>query len=142
MIGKPTVTIDLRPLREFKAAVEDGGVSTKYPQITRALKQWAARYRGFIRERFDIFSKGGGNWAPLAPATIAARRKGKKRKKAKPAILRDTGVLFAALSPTFGKPGQIQEIIKFGVEVGKLGAATVSPEEILEAFDAHDGVVA
>jgi D-beta-D-heptose 7-phosphate kinase/D-beta-D-heptose 1-phosphate adenosyltransferase len=29
-----------------------------------------------------------------------------------------------------------------GVEVGKLGAATVSPEEILEAFDAHDGVVA
>lgn len=29
-----------------------------------------------------------------------------------------------------------------GVEVGKLGAATVSPEEILEAFDAHDGIVA
>jgi D-glycero-beta-D-manno-heptose-7-phosphate kinase len=29
-----------------------------------------------------------------------------------------------------------------GVEVGKLGAATVSPEEILEAFDAHDGVFA
>jgi D-beta-D-heptose 7-phosphate kinase/D-beta-D-heptose 1-phosphate adenosyltransferase len=24
-----------------------------------------------------------------------------------------------------------------GVEVGKLGAATVSPEEVLEAFDAH-----
>jgi rfaE bifunctional protein kinase chain/domain len=29
-----------------------------------------------------------------------------------------------------------------GVEVGKLGAATVSPAELLEAFDAHDGGVA
>lgn len=37
-------------------------------------KRWAARWMAFIRRRFDQFSKGGGDWPPLAESTRNARR--------------------------------------------------------------------
>lgn len=139
-----SVTADLKPLKEFRQAV--GG--TANPHVSRALRQWAARYRSFTRERFDRYSKGGGDWEPLAASTLRARRKGKqgtnklggtvaRRNKAgklvdkagkfvtavNAAILRDTGVLFAALRPTFGQPGQVEEVTEFGVRVGFGGTA-------------------
>jgi hypothetical protein len=138
MLGPATVTVDLKSLKDFRTELTKPSPAAP---IVRALKQWAARYRSFVRERFDTYSKGGGTWKPLALSTIYARRhrkstarKIKKMRKegasegdirdvANVSILRDTGTLFAALHPTFGKPGQVEEMTEFGVKVGFGGAA-------------------
>lgn len=80
----------------------------------KTYRRWAARYSTFVRRWYA--AEGNGTWASLAPATIAQRRSGKRRKKKrhKPGtaktttrggatartvtILRDTGVLYNALS--------------------------------------------
>ncbi len=54
-------------LAAFKQAVR----SQLAPTVT---KQWAARWMGFIRRRFDRASKGDGTWAPLANSTVERRR--------------------------------------------------------------------
>lgn len=119
---KVTVKVDLEPLRRFNTELSRDLRGSGSGHIRAALKQWAVRYRSFVQERFDTFSKGGGDWPPLSPRTIAGRRKGRGSRrfaKGAVAILRDTGTLFGALSPTFtGKPGQLQEDIPFGVRVG------------------------
>jgi hypothetical protein len=62
---------------------------------------------------------------PLAPSTIAARRKGTAQKTkrggkpapaAKPEILRDTGLLLNSLS--IGSKGNVNELLTDGVSVG------------------------
>ena len=113
----PTITahvkVDLGPLIEFKSELAMGLHATSgNNHIRKAFKQWAARYRGFIQERFDTYSKGGGDWPPL-------KNKRKRGSKDKASILRDTGTLFAALAPVFQrKPGSIQEDIEYGIRVG------------------------
>ncbi len=99
--------------------VEELRTTTASGPVRDALKKWAARYRSFAQLRFDRFSKGGGNWKPLAPSTLRRRRKGKRKNVRKATILRDTGTLFAALDPTFtSRPGQLETNIPFGVTVG------------------------
>lgn len=91
---------------------------------TPIFKKWAFRYRSFVQHRFDRFSKGGGNWPSLSPLTIARRRKGKRKGKGRVAILRDTGTLLTALTPSFQRlPGQLQQIVTDGVRVGIGGPA-------------------
>lgn len=232
------IKIDLRELQKFDKDLSQG-LQDKTGPIGRALKQWGFRYRSFVQERFDKYSKGGGDWKPLSDRTKFRRRKGtkgagklrlkkfKKRtkgknisvldkqgrirhvnkdrhkggkkghntrtklrdirreivetslrtdlnpkqknakvkrlfkklhnarkratkqhkanrisranarirshnsnekqrwlKESKHSILRDTGTLFAALSPTFsGKPGAVEENIPFGIRVGYGGPA-------------------
>ena len=132
------VKVNIEGLKRFAKDVERG-LKTGAKPIGDAFRQWAVRYRSAMQERFDAFSKGGGDWAPLKPATIAARRHGKggKYKRGKKAlgaaiatgggqvsILRDTGVLFNTLSPEFiGAPGQHQKTIPYGIEVGFGGSA-------------------
>lgn len=83
--------------------------------------QWAARYRGFLRERFVRYSRGGGDWAPLKKK----RRRGARKKAA---ILRDTGTLFAVLDVAFqNNPGQLQQDLPNGVRVG-FGGPETHPE--------------
>jgi len=75
-------------------------------------------FKAFLQDRFDTFSKGGGDWAPLAESTIRRRRAGKKGSR-RVSILRDTGLLFGALDPTsVDPPGAISRRIPFGIEVG------------------------
>jgi hypothetical protein len=133
-----TVDVDLSDLQKFGrdivAQVEDGQAGV----IGDVFTLWAYRYRSYAQLRFDAFSKGGGDWQPLKDSTVAGRRSGTKRTKGnayrnslkpqtksssgrnkKVSILRDTGILFAALSPVFvGSPGAIQQRIKFGIKVG------------------------
>jgi len=98
-------------------------LSTNSPAILKTMKQWGARYRSFSQRRFDLFSKGGGNWPPLAESTIKRRRKG-KRKSGTIAILRDTGTLFRALNPVLGQPGSFEQVAGlFTVELGFGGAS-------------------
>lgn len=132
------ITVDLKPLQEFRETVAADLRRSSNSPIRQALHQWGARFRSFTQERFDRQSKGGG-WPALALSTIARRRKGKKGRQTNRSslarntkqggrlvsaggvysILRDTGQLFAALTPFFSrKPGQLQEDIPFGVRVG------------------------
>ena len=123
-------------LREFEKEIKSQ-LANGYGPINKAVKLWAVRYRSFAQQRFDIFSKGGGDWQKLSSYTLARRRKGVKSNSIQlklsyqtpnkfvqpttkqPAILRDTGTLFAALSPIYvGSPGAIEEIIANGIRVG------------------------
>lgn len=118
-----TVKINLEDLKRFKSLLDDdlrsGGQKAGGSPINNAFKQWGVRVRSFLQQRFVTFSRGGGNWAPLKPATIRARRKSKTRFGLSAAILRDTGTLFNALSPEFtGKPGALEERIPYGIRIG------------------------
>lgn len=134
-----SVNINLKGLERFKQQVEAQLNGAEGP-IRKALKLWAVRYRSWCQQRFDLYSKGGGDWQKLALSTIKRRRQGTKSNitklkqllAAKPqkdsqsvsgggqySILRDTGLLFGALSPVFNNaPGSLEETIPFGVRVG------------------------
>ena len=43
------------------------------PQFDTFSKRVLAMYSGYVQRRFDIFSRGGGDWKPLAPSTIYRR---------------------------------------------------------------------
>ena len=75
----------------------------------QAMKDLAFIYLADTRKRYVKFSRGGGDWKALKPATIRNRRKGKKTKKTprgssgtgnkNAQILRDTGLLLNSLTP-------------------------------------------
>lgn len=129
----PDVRINLRPLKKMR----------KIPR--RVFNLWADRYRKFAADRFSRFSRGGGNWKKLSPATIAQRRKSKsgralRRRSKKTAVLTsgmktrkgflsfaatilfDTGMLFNALLGR-GRRGALQQKLPKGVRVGYGGTA-------------------
>lgn len=133
------VKVNLKPLERFAKSIGDDLRLRGRGPIRDALRQWAARYRGYTRQRFVNNSKGGGDWKQLRPSTIARRRKGervqgRRRTSASQkileqrgglsvavggvAILRDTNTLFAAMDPQPGKPGSIEQDIPFGIRVG------------------------
>ena len=134
-----TVSIDLSGLQKFESKIDEQLAGGGEGPIAQCLELWAFRYRSYIQLRFDAYSKGGGNWRQLALSTIKKRRKGKSnvkmfreslarntKKKGQLVnaggtytILRDTGILFAALAPVFSNaPGAIEERIPFGIKVG------------------------
>lgn len=106
------VVLNLKPLQTFTAMVRnDSG------PIQKGFKQWGEVYRSFIWERFDTYSKGGGDWKPLSPKTIARRRKGSGSGLVA-AILVDLAIMKNALAPNLIKPGRFDEKIKGGIRVG------------------------
>jgi len=125
------VRLDLTRLLKFKQHLlaADAGTPGYFAPL---FLKWAARYLSFAAERFDKFSKGGGDWPPLKESTIR-RRRGQRTKKERAAsakkkglraaILVDTGTLKAALSPSFEAPGQVKDLIPRGVRVGFGGSA-------------------
>lgn len=135
--------LNLAGLIAFRGMVRALGKPGAPTPLRRVLVQWAAVYRSAMQERFIKFSDGGGDWKPLSRSTLAARRRkkggrlrsksGKRRKfksgsfsllSKRPRILRDTGILFAALSPRFqGSPGALEQDIPFGIRVGYGGGA-------------------
>lgn len=121
------VKVDMSGFGNFRKTINAGlaGADDSNP-IRAALRQWGARFRSFVQERFVKFSRGGGDWPPLKPATQARRRGARAGSKGPRAfsLLRDTGTLFNALSPTFDvTPGKLQEDIPFGIKVGYGGPA-------------------
>lgn len=110
-----TVDVDLAPLKRFEAALDRDLRANGSGPIRAAIRQWGARFRAFIQERFVRMSRGG--WPPL-------KRRRRRGKGGSVAILRDTGTMFNALTPVFAsKPGAIQKDIPFGVRVGYGGPA-------------------
>lgn len=108
-----TLKLWRRDISSQLSSSSDGG-----GRIVAVFKQWAVRYRSFVQLRFDKLSRGSGEWPALSPVTIATRRKNSQT------ILRDTGALFAAISPAWNSPpGGINELIEGGVKVGFGGPA-------------------
>lgn len=70
------IKIDLSGLKQFADKVQSQLNGQSNGPVAIALKQWGFRYRSFAQERFDIFSRGGGDWPALALSTIKKRRKG------------------------------------------------------------------
>ena len=120
------VKINLDGLKRFRSQIEQNLRGTTNGPIRAALRQWGARFRGFIHERYSDFSRGGGGWRALDKKTIAHRRKGKGGGGAAivAAILVDTGTLKNSMDPKMAKPaGSIQQDVPFGVLVGYGGPA-------------------
>jgi hypothetical protein len=134
------VKVDLSGLKKFQDLI-DKGLRRKSGPVHDALTQWIRRYRGAMSERFDTFSRGGGDWPALAQSTINARRHGTsksggrgktgaralKKEQAtgggQVSILRDTGMIFNALDPAGRRAGNWDDYIANGVEVGFGGSA-------------------
>ena len=156
------VHVDLAPLNRFAASVETAMRGPSGSPMRRAVKQWAVIYRAWAKERFSRLSRGGGGWAPLKPATIEARRKGKERTikswrhrgkrgkkkrwrsttktvaKGTVAILIDTETLIGGLDPSFNPAkGALQKDIPFGVTVGYGGRAKHEESKGTIALIAH-----
>lgn len=101
-----SVDVRVRGLARLTKAVGDRG-----PHVDRIMKRWSVITRSFLRRRFVEQSKGGADWPPLAESTIRRRRKPKGKGSAggnNVAVLRDTGILLAALSPQLS-PGGIED---------------------------------
>lgn len=95
------VKVEIEGLKRLRKQVDRNPALGK--EIANA---WSIIYRAFTRQRFHRFSRGGGDWAPLAESTLKRRRKGSGEGNA--AILRDTGAMFAALQPALGSAGLLQ----------------------------------
>ncbi len=133
-MARVKVLLDLRGLERYRKEVRRGLRSLSPSPMRDVLKKWAFRYRGAMRQRYDRFSKGGGDWKPLKESTKKARRHGKGGRsrrgskayaKAKASgggkisILRDTNEMFSVLSPVFRRlPGQSEQNVPFGIVVG------------------------
>lgn len=141
-MGSIKVTVNVPGLTNGAAAVGGMSRTPPPPPIARMFDQWGHRYETFIRRRFDRYSKGGGDWAPLALSTGNARRAPARRSAASPlrtgaasslfrdtarggalvgtgrraSILVNTGILKAAL--TIGARGNQFKQIPGGVRYG------------------------
>jgi hypothetical protein len=118
------VTVNLGKTKALIAAVNG-----RSPALMKWKRQAAEAYRSQIFNRFNRFSRGGGDWKQTARsrANSTVKRKGRKIKGAdgrlrNAFILRKTHTLFKAWSPVWRNlPGQYQRITEDSVEVGVKG---------------------
>jgi hypothetical protein len=61
-------------MAEIRRAMDSLRSETPAPEIQAWQTQTLSRVETYIRRRFNLFSRGGGNWPPLALSTIRARR--------------------------------------------------------------------
>lgn len=94
-----TVTFDVSGADRLAAFLGGGDVNGA---MTNMLHQWGARYLAFTRRRFVQHSRGGGDWKPLAPSTIRARRAGK--------VKRVDGFSIRGIGKAKTKAGQIARV--------------------------------
>ena len=77
-----TVTLESSGLDAITAGLAQSQGSSPPAPIRDMYTKWASRTQAFNEERFDRFSVGGGDWAPLALSTIRRRQEAEKRGKA------------------------------------------------------------
>jgi hypothetical protein len=132
MTARAAVKIDLSGIRRLESLVQYDLNGPSNGPVRAALRQWGPRYGSFVQLRWTKQSRGGGEWAPLAPSTLKRRRKGKKKKDEKKdkkktkkkkrieaAILIDTGTLYNVASfDRAGWPGRVSDDIPFGMRLG------------------------
>lgn len=121
-----TVTTSIAALKAYAGSLDATNQKVYF--------RWAVRYRSFVQRRFNTFSRGGGDWPPLAASTIKKRKPAAKRKGTQStpkvrvaSILRDTNTLYTALTPAIAAPaGSINQLLSdgSGIEVGFAGEGT------------------
>lgn len=115
------VRVNLAPMLRFNDRIASGlgggggsnstaqGMAGDDNPVRRALRQWAHIYRAFLQTRFNTFSRGGGDWKPLAKSTILGRRaKGGGTRRQKIARARKTQARAAARLEKLEAKGQGQ----------------------------------
>ena len=114
--------IDTGPLKRLRALIR-GGLSAHVGPLGAMFRQWASVYSSFVRRRFNLYSRGGGDWPELKDATKRRRRKARRgRGGARQfAILRDLSLIYKAL--TIGAPGNLNVWIRDGIRFGFGGPA-------------------
>jgi len=119
MARRSTATVDLRPLDRFRRQLTADLRGSGNGPVARATQfLWTERYLLYCRNRFRANSAGGGDWAPLAAATVAQdARRGTRRK----GILNISSAIFNSLFR--GRPGNVVLRIRNGVRVGVGGNA-------------------
>ena len=114
------VRFNMRPFDKLVSAVELAGAEAASTPLTAMFTAWGGRYMAFTRRRYLKFSRGGGDWAPLAESTKARRRKPRRGHvgSRSMSILIDTRTLFNAL--TAGSTGNLSQVLKNpgGIRVG------------------------
>jgi hypothetical protein len=107
----------------------------KAGSLAPVMKLWAVRYSSFVRKEFVRNSRGGGDWPDLKESTKRGRR-GKTF-----AILRDTGVLFNAIS--IGGRGNLTQVGKeefvYGFDKAPHGGDGITIQEIAAIHDQGKG---
>lgn len=69
------VVVNTQALDRLKRSVGSVSRSQGHPAWTDMRRQWGVVMEAFTRRRFDRYSKGGGDWPPLALRTVNARRR-------------------------------------------------------------------
>lgn len=116
------VTVDLTKLKALEKVT-----SQRSPEMIAFKKQAATDYRGFLFDRFNRFSRGGGNWPKTKRWKQNKPRRGRKFKTANGGsryhlILRDTHTLYRSLTPKYsGRPGQYQKLVSNRIVIGIKG---------------------
>lgn len=139
MPDTPHVKLDMSKFEALGRKLRTLASVAKDQDLVALFKRWGARYRSFAQRRFVRFSRGGGDWPPLAESTIKGRRKGKGKADASSlmrtkggdlasaggrfVILVNTGTLRNVLDVQLGRPGQLEQQVPFGVEVGYGGTS-------------------
>jgi hypothetical protein len=90
-MGSP-VTLNLKPLYKFRQSVRAGVGGVAPGPFDQMYQTWGRRFGAFLRQRYVRLTRGGGEWAPNAPSTIAGKKKGR-------GILVRLGYLYRALFP-------------------------------------------
>lgn len=67
------VKVNTEPLSQIRTALGSLNRVPPHPAFVDMGNQWLRRVESFTRRRFDRFSKGGGNWPPLALSTVNGR---------------------------------------------------------------------
>lgn len=118
------VRLDLLPLQTLRKRVSADLRGAGGGPISQALlRDWPRRFFGFQQREFRRNSSGGGDWPPLSPATLGARRSQGRRGRR---ILRVTDAIYGALFP--GRPGNvIRRVGVGGIEMG-IGGGARHPE--------------
>lgn len=70
------VKVNVPGLKSLRRVAETNFAAGSHPAVDRMCKQWSVRYSSFARRRYDVYSRGGGDWPPLALSTILRRRLG------------------------------------------------------------------
>ena len=67
------VTVEIRHDLKHHVAVRDS-IASGRGVVREVMKSYERIYRNFVIRRFDLYSRGGGDWKPNAPMTIALKR--------------------------------------------------------------------
>ncbi len=88
------------------------------------MRQWGARYLGFVRRRFVAASRGDGTWKPLAESTIKSRRSGRVAGLGKlKGVKRKAGALREVRKRVKG--GVLDAFVGTAIETSILGSAAI-----------------